>query len=235
LEPQPRGSSPLLLNIHTELQQYAASIESPQEAVNVASQTRDSVHTLVPPLPSRRLRIGRRRDLCSQTCVRRHALLHGLQRRCVARHSHLRHHRAFHRSQPNWSDEAETALPFLRDSRWGASLRLQPSRCYSPTWIPLLRSFSSFASVAFIAGWVLRSPHISSVGTQIGFAFFLTTLQGFSATTQIATARDRIIGVTLGIVVMRFIFDQLWPTHTSDELSQILRRIRDAAVQLHPN
>ena len=32
---------------------------------------------------------------------------------------------------------------------------------------------------------------------------------------------------------MWFIFDQLWPTRTSDELSQILRRIRDAAVQLH--
>ena len=89
------------------------------------------------------------------------------------------------------------------------------------------------AAVAFIAGWVLRSPHIGSVGTQIGFAFFLTTLQEFRATSQIATARDRVVGVTLGILVMWFVFDQLWPTRTSQTLSQILRRIQDAALQLH--
>jgi multidrug resistance protein MdtO len=88
-------------------------------------------------------------------------------------------------------------------------------------------------AVAFIAGWVLRSPHIGSVGTQIGFAFFLTTLQGFRATIQIATARDRVIGVALGILVMWFIFDQLWPTRNSQTLGQILRRIQDAALQLH--
>lgn len=88
------------------------------------------------------------------------------------------------------------------------------------------------AMVAFISGWVLRSPHIGSVGIQIGFAFFLTTLQGFSATTQIATARDRVIGVTLGTLVMWFIFDQMWPTRTSHALNEILRRIQDAAFQL---
>jgi multidrug resistance protein MdtO len=89
------------------------------------------------------------------------------------------------------------------------------------------------AAVAFVSGWVLRSPHIGSVGIQIGFAFFLTTLQGFSATTQIATARDRVIGVSLGSLVMWFIFDQMWPTRTSHALRLILRRIQDAATQLH--
>jgi multidrug resistance protein MdtO len=89
------------------------------------------------------------------------------------------------------------------------------------------------AAVGFIAGWVLRSPHMGSVGTQIGFAFFLTTLQGFGATTQIAVARDRIIGVALGSLVMWFIFDQLWPIRTSQALTQILLRIRHAALQLN--
>jgi multidrug resistance protein MdtO len=74
---------------------------------------------------------------------------------------------------------------------------------------------------------------MGSVGIQIGFAFFLTTLQGFSATTQIATARDRVIGVSLGSLVMWFIFDQMWPTRTSHALRLILRRIQDAATQLH--
>jgi multidrug resistance protein MdtO len=89
------------------------------------------------------------------------------------------------------------------------------------------------AAVAFVSGWVLRSPHMGSVGTQIGFAFFLTTLQEFAATTQISTARDRVIGVALGTLVMWFIFDQMWPVRTSQALSQILRRIQNAATQLH--
>jgi multidrug resistance protein MdtO len=87
-------------------------------------------------------------------------------------------------------------------------------------------------AIAFLSAWVIRSPHMGTAGTQIGFAFFLTTLQGFSATTQIATARDRVIGVTLGVIVMWFIFDQIWPTRTSQALGQILRRVREATTQL---
>ncbi|MGD0649283.1 MAG: FUSC family protein [Acidobacteriaceae bacterium] len=89
------------------------------------------------------------------------------------------------------------------------------------------------AAVGFAAGWVLRSPHMGSVGTQIGFAFFLTTLQGFGATTRIAVARDRVIGVALGSLVMWFVFDQLWPIRTSQALTQILLHIRQAARQLN--
>lgn len=88
------------------------------------------------------------------------------------------------------------------------------------------------APIAFLSGWVLRSPHIGYVGVQIGFAFFLTALPGFSAATQIAPARDRVIGVALGIVVMWFIFDQLWPTRTSDALKAILVRVRLAGSRL---
>jgi multidrug resistance protein MdtO len=88
------------------------------------------------------------------------------------------------------------------------------------------------APVAFISGWVLRSHQIGYVGVQIGFAFFLTALPGFSAATQIAPARDRVIGIALGILVMWFIFDQLWPTRTSDALIAIYRRIHQAASQI---
>ncbi|MEG9436276.1 FUSC family protein [Edaphobacter sp. HDX4] len=88
------------------------------------------------------------------------------------------------------------------------------------------------APVAFISGWVLRSRQIGYVGVQIGFAFFLTALPGFSAATQIAPARDRVIGIGLGILVMWFIFDQLWPTRTSDALIAIYGRIHQAASQI---
>ena len=88
------------------------------------------------------------------------------------------------------------------------------------------------APVALLSGWVLRSPRISYVGVQIGFAFFLTVLPGFSATTSLAPARDRIAGIALGILVMWFIFDQLWPTRTSDALKTVLFRIQSARDRL---
>jgi multidrug resistance protein MdtO len=87
-------------------------------------------------------------------------------------------------------------------------------------------------AVSLLSGWVLRSPQMGYVGVQIGFAFFLVTLPGFRAATLIAPARDRVIGIAIGILVMWFIFDQLWPVRTSAALSEILRRISEAAAQL---
>src|SRR5580658_722502 len=88
------------------------------------------------------------------------------------------------------------------------------------------------AVVSFLSGWILRSPRMSYVGVQIGFGFFLTALPGFSATSNISPARDRVIGVVLGILVMWFIFDQLWPSRTSDALRQCLVIINSATHQL---
>jgi len=86
--------------------------------------------------------------------------------------------------------------------------------------------------VSLLAAWIMRSPHASYLGIQIGFAFFLTALPGFSAVTQISPARDRVLGVTLGILVMWFIFDQLWPTRTSDVFHKMLERIHRATITL---
>jgi multidrug resistance protein MdtO len=86
--------------------------------------------------------------------------------------------------------------------------------------------------VAMASSWVLRSPRMSYVGVQIGFAFFLTTVPTFSAATSISPARDRVIGISLGILVMWFIFDQLWPVRTSTALHHALDRIHTATAQL---
>lgn len=86
--------------------------------------------------------------------------------------------------------------------------------------------------VAMLSGWVMRSPGIGYIGVQIGFAFFLTALQGFGPATQIAPARDRVIGVALGIGVMWLIFDQAWPARTSDALAAVLARIKNATERL---
>jgi multidrug resistance protein MdtO len=87
-------------------------------------------------------------------------------------------------------------------------------------------------AVSWAAAWTMRSPHIGYVGVQIAFAYFLTTLPDFSAETGLTPARDRVFGVGLGIVVMWFIFDQLWPRRTSSVLTSILYRVRRSDSEL---
>jgi len=104
-------------------------------------------------------------------------------------------------------------------------------------FLPNMDSITSLVilagAVALLSAWVSRSPSIGYVGVQIAFAFFMTALVGFSASTTISPARDRVFGVTLGIVVMWIVFDQLWPVRPSQALRQIRDRvvkIRDAAA-----
>jgi len=94
---------------------------------------------------------------------------------------------------------------------------------------PNMDSITSLAivvgCVCLLSAWVSRSPRIGYTGVQIAFAFFLTDLSGFGAASQIAPARDRVIGIALGIVVMWFVFDQIWPVRTSHALEAIRNRV----------
>jgi multidrug resistance protein MdtO len=230
VQPQPaRPAGPL--DIQTELAQYAASLESPQQTAHRAAQATPR------PLPSFRLF---RPDAFTASVPTFYALKLTLAATlCYTIYNAI-----------GWPGIATCVITVLFTglSPTGQMKQRQLFRFFGTAvggvlaiaaeslLFPNMDSITSLVlvvgAVAFLSAWVIRSPHISAVGTQIGFAFFLTTLQGFGATTQIATARDRVIGVTLGVVVMWFIFDQLWPTRTSQALNGILSRIRAAAAQL---
>jgi multidrug resistance protein MdtO len=47
---------------------------------------------------------------------------------------------------------------------------------------------------------------------QIAFAFFLINLQEFKIQTSLTVARDRVVGILLGLFVMWLVFDHLWST-----------------------
>lgn len=69
-------------------------------------------------------------------------------------------------------------------------------------------------AVAMLAGWWSGGRKFSYVGLQIAFSFYLVAFDGFSVPTGLAPGRDRLIGILLALVVMAFVFDQLWPVHT---------------------
>jgi multidrug resistance protein MdtO len=72
------------------------------------------------------------------------------------------------------------------------------------------------APVTFLCGWIgFGSERIAYAGLQIGLAFYLSTLQGFGPTLDMETARDRIIGILIGNVVIFLIFTTIWPVSTA--------------------
>ena len=67
-------------------------------------------------------------------------------------------------------------------------------------------------AVSFFAAWIAAgSQRISYMGWQVGFAFFLCTLNEFGPSFDLVVARDRVIGILLGNLVMTVVFTTVWP------------------------
>src|SRR5277367_1801140 len=83
---------------------------------------------------------------------------------------------------------------------------------------PLMDSITSLvvlvATIAFIAAWCATGRRFGYVGMQIALAFYFVAFQGFGPPQELAPARDRFVGILVALVVMWFVFDQLWPVRT---------------------
>jgi multidrug resistance protein MdtO len=74
----------------------------------------------------------------------------------------------------------------------------------------------TFAAASAIAAWVATSSsRLSYCGLQIAFAFYLVHVSDFALQTSLAIARDRVIGVLLGITMMWLVFDRFRPKKAS--------------------
>ena len=92
----------------------------------------------------------------------------------------------------------------------------------SIVWLmPSMTGFAQLAvlvlSVGFVAAWVANgSPRIAYAGIQLMLAFALTTLQGYGPTLDMATARDRVVGILLGNVLTSMCLLFIWPVRVGD-------------------
>jgi multidrug resistance protein MdtO len=80
--------------------------------------------------------------------------------------------------------------------------------------LPMLDTIAGFtvmfATVTAVAAWFLTSsPRLSYFGNQLALAFFLIQLHGPSPQTNLAIARDNIMGIMLGLVMMWLVFETL--------------------------
>jgi multidrug resistance protein MdtO len=68
-----------------------------------------------------------------------------------------------------------------------------------------------YIAVAGLSAWILTSsPRLSYLGVQIAAAFCLMNLQEFKFQASLAVARDRVVGILLGLSMMWLAFDWLW-------------------------
>lgn len=87
--------------------------------------------------------------------------------------------------------------------------------------------------VILLAAWIATgNERIAYAGIQLGLAFLLTVLQGFTPTTDLNAALDRIIGILLGNLVVYLIFTQIWPAAIVDSVRTRIRRALDGLVAL---
>jgi multidrug resistance protein MdtO len=64
--------------------------------------------------------------------------------------------------------------------------------------------------MALVSWFMTSSPRLSYFGFQIAVVFCLINLQEFPRQTSLAAATVRIVGVGLGLRMMRLVFDRLW-------------------------
>lgn len=82
-----------------------------------------------------------------------------------------------------------------------------------------------FALVTAIAAWIgASSSRLSYVGVQMALAFYLIHLSEFSIQTSLSVARDRAVGVLVGIFSMWLVFERFYPLSATDEMIRIFVR-----------
>ena len=91
--------------------------------------------------------------------------------------------------------------------------------------LPFLDSITGF-TVLFIlvtvfSSWFMTSsPRLSYFGLQAALAFYLINLQNFAAQTSLSIARDRVVGILLGLFMMWLVFDHLWGSRAAVEMKE---------------
>ena len=78
-----------------------------------------------------------------------------------------------------------------------------------------------FATVLSVSAWLATSsPRLAYFGVQVAVSFCLINLPEFTIQTSLAVARDRVVGVLLGLLMMWLFFDNLWSIPAAAEMKR---------------
>ena len=91
--------------------------------------------------------------------------------------------------------------------------------------LPYLDSITGFVvlfiAVTVLSSWLMTSsPRLSYFGFQAALAFYLINLNEFKIQTSLGVARNRVVGILLGLFTMWLVFDQLWGAPAAAQMTQ---------------
>jgi multidrug resistance protein MdtO len=98
--------------------------------------------------------------------------------------------------------------------------------------LPYLDSIAGFTILfvvvtAFASWFMTSSPRLSYFGVQVAVAFCLIHLNSFAIEPSLSIARDRVVGILFGLIMMWLVFDQLWgASAVSDMKRSFLSAVR---------
>ena len=93
--------------------------------------------------------------------------------------------------------------------------------------MPSLTSIEALLAVVFLgalaSAWAAAgSARISYAGFQTAFAFFLCVIQGPPPAFDLVVARDRVIGILLGNLVVYLLFTRVWPVSVGQRIDSAI-------------
>ena len=90
-----------------------------------------------------------------------------------------------------------------------------------------------FVIITIAAAWVATSgPRLSYFGIQFAVAFYFINVQAFKFQTSLVLARDRVLGILLGLFMMWVIYDRLWSVPAIVQMKKSLISILRSLAQL---
>lgn len=76
-----------------------------------------------------------------------------------------------------------------------------------------------FVAVTALASWFMTSsPRLSYFGFQVALAYYLINLSEFKMQISLEVARNRVVGILLGLFIMWLVFDRLWGAPAAVEM-----------------
>jgi multidrug resistance protein MdtO len=109
----------------------------------------------------------------------------------------------------------------------GGFLIALPAQVYLLPYLDSITAFLLFfAAVNGLAAWIATSsPRLAYFGLQIALAFDLVNLGEFAFQTSLAVARDRVVGVLVGLVAMWIAFESFGAQRARDSMLRLLEQV----------
>src|SRR5262249_26283061 len=126
-------------------------------------------------------------------------------------------------AQSSFGATARKAILRVIGASLGGALGLLVIIVAMPTMDSLASLLIVVSACTGLAGWINSgSSRISYVGLQTGLAFALSALNDLGPTTDLEPARDRVIGVLLGLVIAGVVYGLSGPVLAGTEMSRAL-------------